>query len=66
MIPIEVQNNFLKTNYSDESMKLLIERSIVYVEEVERKVVGFANYSTVRNGEKAESTVSGDALFLLK
>ncbi len=31
-----------------------IERSIVYVIEVEGKVVGFANYSTVRDGGKVE------------
>lgn len=54
IIPLEVQNNFLKSNYSDESMKQRIERSIVYVAEVERKVVGFANYSTVRDGGKVE------------
>ena len=54
IIPLEVQNNFLKLNYSDESMKLRIERSIVYVAEVEGKVVGFANYSPVRDGGKIE------------
>ncbi|WP_449536401.1 N-acetyltransferase family protein [Ferdinandcohnia sp. Marseille-Q9671] len=54
IIPIEVQHNFLITNYSDESMKLRIERSIVYVAEVEGRVVGFANYSTVRDGGKVE------------
>lgn len=54
IIPLEVQNNFLKSNYSDESMKQRIERSIVYVAEVKGKVVGFANYSTVRDGGKVE------------
>jgi len=54
IIPLEVQNNFLKLHYSDESMKQRIERSIVYVAEVEDKVVGFANYSTVRDGGKVE------------
>lgn len=54
IIPLKVQNNFLKSNYSDESMKQRIERSIVYVAEVEGKVVGFANYSTVRDGGKVE------------
>jgi len=54
IIPLEVQKNFLKLNYSDESMKLRIERSIVYVAEVEGKVVGFANYSIVRDGGKVE------------
>ncbi|WP_226675019.1 GNAT family N-acetyltransferase [Mesobacillus jeotgali] len=54
IIPLEVQNNFLKANYSDESMIQRIERSIVYVAEVEGKVVGFANYSKVRDGGKVE------------
>ena len=54
IIPLEVQNNFLKLNYSDESMKQRIKLSIVYVAEVEGKVVGFANYSKVRAGGKVE------------
>ena len=54
IIPLEVQNNFLKLNYSDESMKQRIELSIVYVAEVEGKVVGFANYSKVRDDGKVE------------
>ena len=54
IIPLEVQNNFLKLNYSDESMKRRIEHSIVYVAEVEGEVVGFANYSKVRDGGKVE------------
>lgn len=54
IIPLEVQNNFLNLYYSDESMKQRIERSIVFVAEVEGKVVGFANYSTVREGGKVE------------
>ena len=54
IIPLEVQNNFLKLNYSDESMKQSIELSIVYVAEVEGKVVGFANYSKVRDDGKVE------------
>lgn len=54
IIPLEVQNNFLNLNYSDESMMLRLERSIVYVAEVNGKVVGFANYSTVRDGGKVE------------
>ena len=54
IIPLEVQNNLLRLNYSDESMIQRIERSIVYVADVEGKVVGFANYSTVRDGGMVE------------
>lgn len=35
-------------------MKQRIERSIVYIAEVEGRVVVFANYSTVRDGGKVE------------
>ncbi|KGR76986.1 GNAT family N-acetyltransferase [Ureibacillus sinduriensis] len=54
IIPVEVQNNFLKTAYSDENMKRRLERSFLYVAEVEGKVVGFANYSPIRDGGKVE------------
>lgn len=48
IIPLEVQNNFLNSAYNDEGMKQRLERSILYVAEVNGKVVGFANYSPVR------------------
>ena len=54
IIPIEIQNNFLKSAYNDEMMKQRLERSFLYVAEVEGKVVGFANYSPVRDGGKVE------------
>jgi ribosomal protein S18 acetylase RimI-like enzyme len=54
IIPLEVQNNFLKSAYNDEMMKQRLERSFLYVAEVEDKVVGFANYSPVKDGGKVE------------
>ena len=54
IIPLEVQDNFLKSAYNDERMKLRLERSVIYVAEVEGQVVGFANYSPVRDGGKVE------------
>ena len=47
IIPTEVQINFSKSAYTDERMKQRLERSFIYVAEVEDKVVGFANYSSV-------------------
>lgn len=54
IIPLEVQDNFLKSAYNDAQMKLRLERSVIYVAEVEGQVVGFANYSPVRDGGKVE------------
>ena len=54
IIPLDVQNKFLQKNYNDESMKLRIDRSIVYVAEVDGIVVGFTNYSNVRDGGVVE------------
>lgn len=54
IIPLEVQNNFLNSAYNDEGMKQRLERSILYVAEVNGKVVGFANYSPVRDGGNVE------------
>lgn len=54
IIPLKVQDNFLKSAYNDEQMKLRLEHSVIYVAEVEGQVVGFANYSPVRDGGKVE------------
>lgn len=47
IIPIEIQNNFLKQAYSDRNMKRRLKNSIIYVAEVGDRIVGFANYSRV-------------------
>lgn len=54
IIPLKIQDNFLKSAYNDEQMKLRLERSVIYVAEVEGQVAGFANYSPVRDGGKVE------------
>lgn len=54
IIPLEVQDNFLKSAYNDEQMKLRLERSVIYVAEIKGQVAGFANYSPVRDGGKVE------------
>jgi ribosomal protein S18 acetylase RimI-like enzyme len=54
IIPLEVQENFLKTAYNDERMKQRLERSFLFVAEIAGEVVGFANFSPVRESGKAE------------
>ncbi|QOY35544.1 N-acetyltransferase family protein [Anaerobacillus isosaccharinicus] len=54
IIPIEVQENFLSSAYSDEMMQTRLERSFIFVAEVEGDVVGFANFSSVKEGGKVE------------
>lgn len=54
IIPLEVQDNFLKSAYNDEQMKLRLERSVIYFAEIEGEVTGFANYSPVRDDGKVE------------
>lgn len=49
IIPLEVQNKFLQENYSNESIKIRIERSVLYVADTEGEVVGFANFSNANN-----------------
>ncbi|MCR2821273.1 GNAT family N-acetyltransferase [Lederbergia panacisoli] len=54
IIPIEVQENFLRSAYGDEMMRQRLEHSIMYVAEVDGEIVGFANYSHVQEGGKVE------------
>ncbi|MGO0059796.1 N-acetyltransferase family protein [Brevibacillus fluminis] len=54
IIPIEVQERFLKSAYNEEMMLRRIERSHVYVAELNAKIVGFANFSFVREDGQVE------------
>ncbi|MDR0269419.1 GNAT family N-acetyltransferase [Paenibacillus sp.] len=54
IIPIEVQESFLKSAYNDEMMLRRLERSHVYVAELNGKIAGFANFSFVREGGQVE------------
>ncbi|WP_406589770.1 N-acetyltransferase family protein [Bacillus atrophaeus] len=49
LIPLEIQNEFLRMAYSDKSMKKRVEKTILLVAEVNNKVVGFANAFTNEN-----------------
>jgi ribosomal protein S18 acetylase RimI-like enzyme len=54
IIPLEVQEKFLKSAYNDETMKQRIERSTIFVAEFNRRVIGFANFSPVKDGGEVE------------
>ncbi|WP_199860687.1 GNAT family N-acetyltransferase [Oceanobacillus damuensis] len=49
IIPSEIQENFLNAAYSDEMMEKRLNSSLLLVAEVENSLVGFANYSPVKN-----------------
>ncbi|MGG0655786.1 N-acetyltransferase family protein [Rummeliibacillus pycnus] len=48
IIPRKVQDNFLNTAYSDDNLKKRVERTILFVAEFHDKIVGFANYSPIK------------------
>lgn len=54
IIPPEIQKNFLKSTYNDEIMLRRLNNSIIFVTEVNEKIVGFANYSLVKEEGKVE------------
>lgn len=61
IIPAHVQESFLNSAYSDEMMKRRLEVSSLYVAEADGQIVGFANFSTV----KEEGEVELGAIYLL-
>ncbi|MFD2655992.1 GNAT family N-acetyltransferase [Gracilibacillus thailandensis] len=54
IIPTEIQKKFLASAYSEEMMKKRLENSILLVAEMEEQLVGFANFSTVKNNGEVE------------
>lgn len=54
IIPLDVQEKYLKAGYSDEMMQRRLERTSIFVAIEENKIVGFANYSQVKNEEAVE------------
>lgn len=52
IIPLEIQEKFLALAYSDEMMKKRLEKSNMLVSEVGEKIVGFVDFSPVKeNGD---------------
>lgn len=54
IIPSETQEKFLNSAYSDEQMNYRLNNSLLLVAEMEGRVVGFANYSSVNQQGEAE------------
>jgi RimJ/RimL family protein N-acetyltransferase len=54
IIPLEIQKSFLKSAYNDEMMQRRLESSFIYISEVDGKIVGFANFSPVKEEGKTE------------
>ncbi|WLR42417.1 GNAT family N-acetyltransferase [Bacillus carboniphilus] len=61
MIPTHIQENFLKNAYNDKSMIQRMERSHLYIAEIDQKIIGFANFSPV----KEKGVVELFAIYLL-
>lgn len=54
IIPFDIQENFLNMAYSDEMMQRRLKFSHMLVALVERKIVGFADYSPLKEDATAE------------
>lgn len=54
IIPSHIQEKFLSVAYSNEMMEKRFNGSIIFVAEMEGKVVGFANFTSVNNEGQSE------------
>ncbi|MFJ8063702.1 GNAT family N-acetyltransferase [Psychrobacillus sp. NPDC096426] len=54
IIPSEIQEQFLNSAYSDEMMEKRLNGSLLLVAEVKNSIVGFANFSPVKNEGEVE------------
>lgn len=54
IIPLQIQDNFLKAAYSHKMMKSRLKNTHIFVSEVGGKVIGFANYSPVSDEGRLE------------
>ena len=61
IIPFDIQERFLNSAYSDEMMQKRLNVSFLYVAEIDGKIVGFANFSPI----KEEGIVELGAIYLL-
>jgi ribosomal protein S18 acetylase RimI-like enzyme len=54
IIPHQIQENFLRAAYNDEMMEKRLNESIIFVAEMENKIVGFANFTQVNSEGQSE------------
>jgi len=54
IIPLEIQDGFLKSAYSDEMMKKRLEQTTLLVLEIEGEIVGFANFFRLKEAGEVE------------
>lgn len=54
IIPVKIQQDFLKVAYSKKTMKKRLKQTFVYVAEIDGRIVGFANYSNVTEDGRTE------------
>ena len=54
IIPLHIQDLFLEAAYSDKMLDKRMEQTHLYVAEIDGKVVGFANFTSVQENGEAE------------
>lgn len=54
IIPLNIQESFLKQAYSNEMMVRRLHGSLILVAEMENSIIGFANYSFVKSDGEVE------------
>ena len=54
IIPLEIQESFLKAAYNDEMMQSRLDNSFIWVSETNGKIIGFANFSPIKEDGKTE------------
>lgn len=54
IIPLQIQESFLKAAYNDEMMQNRLEKTFIWVSKVNGKIVGFANFCPSKQDGKTE------------
>lgn len=54
IIPIHIQENFLQSAYSNDMMQKRLEHSHMFVAEADNRIVGFANFSPIKDRGEVE------------